>query len=56
MDRIREVQAQGIEVCVPDRLMATELAGDMGAADGAAGNKDAPRDWVNSCANECASR
>jgi len=26
MDRIREVQAQGIEVCVPDRLMATELA------------------------------
>jgi transposase len=27
MERIREVQAQGIEVCVPDRLMATELAG-----------------------------
>jgi hypothetical protein len=27
MDQIREVQAQGIEVLVPDRLMATELAG-----------------------------
>jgi len=27
MDRISEVQAQGIEVLVPDRLMATELAG-----------------------------
>lgn len=27
MDRIRQVQAQGIEVCVPDRLLATELAG-----------------------------
>ncbi len=25
MDRIREVQAQGIEVCVPDRLMATRV-------------------------------
>ncbi len=31
MDRIREVQAQGIEVCVPDRLMATELAGGVTA-------------------------
>ena len=27
MNRIREVQAQGIEVFVPDRLRATELAG-----------------------------
>jgi transposase len=27
MSQIREVQARGIEVCVPDRLMATELAG-----------------------------
>jgi transposase len=27
MARIRQVQAQGIEACVPDRLMATELAG-----------------------------
>jgi len=26
MSQIREVQARGIEVCVPDRLMATELA------------------------------
>jgi transposase len=31
MDRIREVQAQGIEVLVPDRLMATELAGGEAA-------------------------
>jgi transposase len=27
MDEIRAVQARGIEVCVPDRLLATELAG-----------------------------
>jgi transposase len=27
MARIRQVQEQGIEVCVPDRFMATELAG-----------------------------
>ena len=27
MDQIQAVQARGIEVCVPDRLMATELAG-----------------------------
>ena len=27
MEQIRAVQARGIEVCVPDRLMATELAG-----------------------------
>jgi transposase len=27
MDQIRAVQARGIEVCVPDRLLATELAG-----------------------------
>lgn len=31
MERIREVQGQGIEVCVPDRLMATELAGGQRA-------------------------
>jgi Transposase DDE domain len=33
MDRIGEVQAQGIEVLVPDRLMATELAGGEPAAE-----------------------
>jgi transposase len=33
MDRIREVQSQGIEVLVPDRLMATELAGGEPAAE-----------------------
>jgi transposase len=55
MDRIREVQAQGIEVCVPDRLMATELAGGDTAPPMSRRNKDAPRD-CNSCANECASR
>jgi transposase len=27
MDQIQAVQARGVEVCVPDRLMATELAG-----------------------------
>jgi transposase len=27
MDEIRAVQARGMEVCVPDRLLATELAG-----------------------------
>jgi len=27
MDEIRAVQSRGIEVCVPDRLLATELAG-----------------------------
>ena len=27
MDQIRAVQARGIEVCVPDQLLATELAG-----------------------------
>jgi transposase len=32
MDQIREVQARGIEVCVPDRLMASELAGGETAA------------------------
>jgi transposase len=31
MDRVRQVQARGIEVCVPDRLMATELAGGQRA-------------------------
>ena len=31
MDRIRDVQGYGIEVCVPDRLMATELAGGQTA-------------------------
>jgi len=31
MDQIREVQAQGIEVLIPDRLMATELAGGEAA-------------------------
>jgi hypothetical protein len=33
MDQIRAVQARGIEVCVPDRLMATELAGGKVAAE-----------------------
>jgi transposase len=33
MDQIRAVQARGIEVCVPDRLMATELAGGDVAAE-----------------------
>ncbi len=33
MDRISEVQAQGTEVCVPDRLMATELTGGDPAPD-----------------------
>ena len=27
MDEVTAVQARGIEVCVPDRLLATELAG-----------------------------
>jgi transposase len=31
MDEIKAVQARGIEVCVPDRLMATELAGGQPA-------------------------
>lgn len=33
MEQIRAVQARGIEVCVPDRLMATELAGGKVAAE-----------------------
>jgi transposase len=32
MEQIQAVQARGIEVCVPDRLMATELAGGPVAA------------------------
>jgi transposase len=31
MKQIQQVQARGIEVCVPDRLMATELAGGEAA-------------------------
>ena len=33
MEQIQAVQAQGIEVCVPDRLLATELAGGEVAAE-----------------------